>query len=155
MTDKAPDLIEPFVGWKGLLADPAGSLFSPAVETPWPARKRLIAECRNNKRHKPPVKSCACGIYAVKTFDDLKEHRYNVDSQALWSIIGEEIVWVVARVALWGDVAEGAIGYRAQYAYPKKVYVPPNSLKLGALIRERYGVRVGIIDRYTGKGAAS
>ena len=149
---KTPDLIDPFVGWKGLLADDAGSLFSPAVPTAWPARKRLVAECNVNKSHKPPVKSCGCGIYAVKSFDDLKENGYNIWEERAFR--GESGVWVVARIALWGEVVEGLIGYRAQYAYPKKIYVPADKLKLAALIRERYGVKVGIIDRYTGKGAA-
>lgn len=157
---KTPDLIEPFVGWKGLLADSAGSLYSPAVPTPWPARERLEAVCVSQLRkdhvrdHTPPVKSCSCGIYAVKTFEDLKEHGYNVWDEGAWRSRPEDPkVWVVVRVSLWGDVVEGGIGYRAQYAYPKKIYVPGDMLKLGALIRERYGVSLGIIDRYTGRRA--
>ena len=155
---KTPDLIEPFVGWKGLLADSAGSLYSPAVTTPWPARKRLVAKCiavtrSSGSAHVPPLKSCSCGIYAVKTFEDLKEHGYNMWEAGAYRVSSKSgtQIWVVARVSLWGDVIEGQIGYRAQYAYPKKIYVPGSALKLGALIRERYGVQLGIIDRYTGR----
>lgn len=151
---EAPDLIEPFVGWKGLLADTAGSLSSPAVRADWPARKKFVAACDLHKAHKPPVKSCGCGIYAVKTFEDLKEHGYNMLGDREQTLYWPEQTYVVVQVALWGEVVEGRIGYRAQYAYPQKVWVPSNKLKVGALIRERYGVKLGIIDRYTGRRSA-
>ena len=146
-TESAPDSFGTLTGWKGLLANSAGSLFSPN-RTPWPAMEKLAAECAH-KGHTPPVKSCGCGVYACKTFDDLKAHGYNLG----WS--DDKMLWVVARLDMWGGYGEGAIGFRTQFAYPKKVFVPASHLKLGSLIRERYGVRIGIIDRYTGKGAAS
>jgi hypothetical protein len=48
-------------------------------------------------------------------------------------------------------VRPGQIGYRAQLAYPKKVYLPAHKLPLGAPIRGRYGVPIGIIDRFSGR----
>lgn len=140
---KSPDFIEPFVGWKGLLADDAGGLWSPSLETAWPAGEPLVATCPHSK-HTPPVASCSCGIYAVKSFEDLREHRYN------WQATDGRI-WVVAEVSLWGRLRPGQIGYRAQFAYPKTVYVPAHKLRLGARIRERYGTPSRLIDRFTGR----
>lgn len=141
---KSPDFIEPFVGWKGLLADAEGALWSPALPTPWPEREVLVATCER-KTHAPPASSCSCGIYAVKTFDDLQAAGYN-----WWQIEGGKL-WVIAEISLWGRVRPGRIGYRAQLAYPKRVWVPGNKLPLGVRIRERYGVPIGVIDRFSGK----
>jgi hypothetical protein len=58
---------------------------------------------------------------------------------------------VVAQVSLYGLVRPGRIGYRASHAYPKKVYVPATALPLGVRIRERYGVTIGLIDRFSGR----
>lgn len=143
----SPDFIEPFKAWKGLRADSEGRLFSPMTTTPWPEGEALVATCER-KRHTPPVTSCGCGIYAVKTFEDLHDAGYN---WSYWSISDDEKVWVIAKVKLWGRIRPGRIGYRAQFAYPEKVYVPGSKLPLGVLIKRRYGVSVGIIDRFSGR----
>ena len=156
-TMAAPDLIEPFIGWKGLLADPKGGLWSPQQTTRWPVGKPLIAKCLNHpKIHKPPVASCGCGIYAVKTFEDLKHHRYNWGGPISINVPTypeetEEKVWVLAEVALYGEVVPGRIGWRASKAAPQVVYVSAMNIPLGGLIRKRYGVDLGLIDRFTGK----
>jgi hypothetical protein len=143
--NKAPDLHEPFVGWKGLLADEEGGLWSPARATLWPVGEELLAEC--TKSHTPPAKGCGCGIYAVKSFEQLRDVGYN------WGRSADGMFWVVAEVALYGDVYRATIGWRASKAAPQKVYVPPHKLKLGALIKRRYGVSLGLIDRFTGRRA--
>jgi hypothetical protein len=58
---------------------------------------------------------------------------------------------VVAEVKLAGRVRRGQIGYRAQLAYPKKVYVPATRLVLGKGIKDRYGCAIGVIDRFSGR----
>jgi len=147
---KSPDLIEPFLGWKGLLADEEGGLWSPivataAIDAPWPVGEPLLATC--TQKHAPPAKGCGCGIYALKTFEELRDKRYN------WGATEDGKVWVVAEVALYGDVRRGHIGWRASKAAPQRVYVPAHQLPLGVLIKRRYGVSVGVIDRFTGKRA--
>jgi hypothetical protein len=141
---RTPDFVEPFVGWKGLLADEEGGLWSPtARDTLWPVGEPLLAECRRD--HEPPAKGCSCGVYAIKSFGDLRDAGYN------WSQSAGGKVWVVAEVALYGNVRQGAIGWRASRAAPQKVYVPAHKLPLGVLIKNRYGVSLGIIDRFTGR----
>ncbi len=141
---KSPDYAEPFVGWKGLHADEAGGLWSPQMETPWPAGEPLVAMCTRSE-HTPPVTSCMCGIYAMNTFDDLLGAGYN------WDEVTDGRIWVVAEISLYGAVRPGRIGYRAQFAYPETVYVPAHKLRLAAPIRERYGVPIRVIDRFTGR----
>ena len=100
---KTPDFVEPFVGWKGLLADEEGSLWSPQMPTPWPVGEPLAATCER-KKHAPPATSCTCGVYAVKSFEDLHAHGYN------WGETEAGKVWIVAEVSLWGACAQGGSG---------------------------------------------
>jgi hypothetical protein len=145
----APDLIEPFMAWKGLRADQDGQLYSPAMETPWPAAAPLEATCDTDPKHSPPVETCRCGVYGVKTFEDLAAAGYN------WSAEYEEdglhFVAVVAKIKLWGRIRRGTTGFRAEFAYPSKIYVPAGRLSLGAVIRRRYGCALGIVNRFTGE----
>ena len=136
-----PDLIEPFVGWKGLLADARGVLFSPRGDE-WPPNQPMVAD-------KKPSAGNGNGIYAVIDFESLKKNAYNW--RAATEMPGEKHVWVIAQVALWGDVRKGVIGYRAEFAYPNKVYVPAQQLLLGRVIRDRYGCALARIDRFTGR----
>ncbi|MDQ3671476.1 MAG: hypothetical protein M3364_03430 [Actinomycetota bacterium] len=64
---------------------------------------------------------------------------------------GHERIIVVAEIKLWGRIRVGRIGYRAQLAYPRKVYVPGTHLTLGKAIRDRYRCEIGIIDRFSGE----
>jgi hypothetical protein len=95
----------------------------------------------------PAAAKCSCGIYAVKTFEELRGNHYNWEKLPL----DEDGVWVVAEIKLWGQIRRGLIGYRAQYAYPQKVYVPAHKLTLARTIKQRYGCAIGVIDRFTGE----
>jgi hypothetical protein len=149
MAKKQPDRVRlsPFVGWKGLLAHPDGRLASPSREADWPPREPLVAECDR----KVPFARCMCGIYATKTFEDLKGNGYNWSDTTFYRSTPEDLVWVVAEVKLWGEVRKATIGYRAQYAHPAKVYVPGQRWQLGRRIRDLYGCKLGFINRFTGE----
>lgn len=148
MSVDVPDFIEALVGWKGLHADERGQLHSPSEVTRWPAGARLEAECKR-RDHTPPGEHCGCGIYAVNSFDALKAAGYNW--QAEYTDHGLLYVAVIAEVSLWGRVVPGLIGFRAQYAYPQKVYVPAWRWQLGNVIKRRYDCELGFIDRFTGE----
>lgn len=94
------------VGWRGWrVLHPNFLVGGNLVYEP---RKRHEAHC--NSTHLAPDIDCSCGIYSFKTFDDLRRQGYiNQD------ILGE--------VYLWGRVIECERGYKAQYAYPKKLYI--------------------------------
>jgi hypothetical protein len=145
----SPDYIEPFLGWKGLLASADGRLFSPQWRDEWPAGEAFVATCAN-KKHKPPVASCGCGIYAVDAFEALRAHDYHWEKEGDDEALGH-YVWVIAEINLWGEVRKGQIGFRASKAYPKKVYVPAIKHTLGLAVKERYGCQLGYINRFTGE----
>jgi hypothetical protein len=48
---------------------------------------------------------------------------------------------VVGTVSLWGQVIRASDGYRAQYAYPRRLVVP-GPARLAAKVAARYGVPV-------------
>jgi len=66
---------------------------------------------RAHDAHEAPQANCTCGIYAAKTFPDLRRAGY-----AGYGIHGE--------VYLWGTVVEHELGWRAQYACPKNFFLP-------------------------------
>lgn len=102
----------------------------------WPGYAPMVATCGTDLlklKHDAPKKECECGIYA---FDDPK-HK-NLQAQA--------IAW--GEVALYGEVFICETGYRAEYAYPKTIFLRDNGTKIqkmmaGAL-EENYGVPVHI-----------
>lgn len=93
--------------------------------------------------HDAPSFGCECGIYAVK---EPKQTR-------TWHTTagyGKDIV-VVGKVELWGRIVRHEEGYRAQFAYPKKlVVVPPSADHLAAAeatareLAKGYGIPVRV-----------
>ena len=53
---------------------------------------------------------------------------------------------VVGSVALWGGVIRGEQGWRAHYAYPRKLLVPYEIPLLAAALKEEYGVPVRLAN---------
>ena len=148
-TERAPDYIQAFVGWRFwdvVETNGVVSLSSPYFPTVWPAGEPLRDECvaRPLRRwllrrfggepHAAPTERCGCGIYALagKAFRDL-----------VWDL-GQ--CPVVGRVSLWGEVHEHEHGWRAAFAYPERLYVARRANARGArhLVEglRRYGTPV-------------
>jgi hypothetical protein len=73
--------------------------------------------------------SFGCGIYGIKELCDFREYIKD-----LWSI---SLKLVVGQVALWGNIVVHERGYRAQYAYPKRlIYATEN----GPQLASSYGI---------------
>jgi hypothetical protein len=53
---------------------------------------------------------------------------------------------VIGSVALWGGVIPGEQGWRAQYAYPRKLLVPYEIPLVAAALKEEYGVPVRLAN---------
>ena len=64
---------------------------------------------------------CACGIYAAKSLDQLRQMGY----------YGRGIY---GAVSLWGKIVEHGLGWRAQYAYPKNLVLSLESVGLGRFV---------------------
>ena len=91
----------------------------------WKPSQLLAARCRASvvvgpiagraeavhDAHEPPQTNCTCGVYASKSLEQLLTTGY-----AKCGIHGE--------VYLWGTVVEHELGWRAQFAYPKTLFLP-------------------------------
>lgn len=58
-----------------------------------------------------PDRKCTCGVYAANNIDHLRQYGYYERG-----IHGE--------VSLWGRLVEHNLGWRAQFAYPKSLFLP-------------------------------
>ena len=127
-----PDLPAAVTGWRtwrvGRRAQRRAELIAPLAGTPWPARAPMVASCAS-RGHTPPGDRCRCGLYAV------------ADPAVLeWGPSEYEVLGVVA---LWGDVVEGARGWRASHGYPRLVVAGPGiAAEQRAALARRYGVPV-------------
>jgi hypothetical protein len=121
-----PDYISPVVGYRVWQWDAAG-LRSLNGEK-WSAHHPLSAVCRadacgsiaglSKATHNPvelPYFSCTCGVYAAKTTEHLHQCGYKK-----FGVHGE--------VYLWGKVVEHERGWRAQFAYPKALFLAADAI---------------------------
>jgi hypothetical protein len=118
-----PDYIMPVVGYRVWSWDAIG-LKSLNGEL-WMPGQSLSAACRKLAgraehgyvTHEAPHEDCTCGVYSAKSLDHLRTFGY-----MQYGIYGE--VW------LWGTVVEHQLGWRAQFAYPKKLVLPIDTVPL-------------------------
>lgn len=121
-----PDYISPVVGYRVWQWDATG-LRSLNGEK-WFAHQPLSAVCRadacgsiaglSKATHNPaqlPSFSCTCGVYAAKTIEHLRQCGYKK-----FGVHGE--------VYLWGKVVEHERGWRAQFAYPKSLFLAADAI---------------------------
>jgi len=121
-----PDYISPVVGYRVWQWDATG-LRSLNGEK-WFAHRPLSAVCRaaacgsisglSKATHNPaelPSFSCTCGVYAAKTIEHLRQCGYRK-----FGVHGE--------VFLWGTVIEHERGWRAQFAYPKTLFLAADAI---------------------------
>jgi hypothetical protein len=120
-----PDYISPVVGYRVWQWDAVG-LKSLNGEL-WVPRQPLSAVCRADRSGsiaglskathvgELPCFTCSCGIYAAKTVEHLHHCGYGK-------------VAVRGEVNLWGRVVEHARGWRAQFAYPRSLFLVPATI---------------------------
>jgi hypothetical protein len=130
---RAPDFAAPIVGWRTWLVVRRGEgvrLTSVVQPTVWEPRRELVSECLAHRRLLPfrrrrhrnvgaPYAGCTCGIYATRDADFARQYAYNHglphrDSDAC----------VIGLVSLWGRVLRCSRGWRAEFAYPARLFVP-------------------------------
>jgi hypothetical protein len=150
---KAPDLAEPLRGWRAwrVTESRAGlRLCSVIYDEVWTPGQPLRATCAAGEgEHRSPAAGCGCGIYASRS-----------STAAARYLIGRNDPFVrhrvVGVVSLWGAVFEGAGGWRAELAYPNRLWVPhtPGSDEIARMLRS-YGVPVETIAAPAGVGAVA
>jgi preprotein translocase subunit YajC len=107
-----PDYIMPLVGYRVWRWNDATGLKSLNGE-PWLPGRPLAAGCRV-AAHELPHSDCTCGVYAARNLEHLRQFGY-------------EQRGIHGEVYLWGTVVEHKLGWRAQFAYPKSLFLPPNA----------------------------
>jgi len=134
----AEDALRPAVGWKVWRVED-GMLRSVLYGDPWPVGDPVEAVCRRQlrSRHEAPSRGCECGVHAGR---DLAawDHYLAVGSEAR----------VFGRVLLWGSTIQGAHGWRAAFARPVEIFVPP-AVEGPREVAEalcRYGVPVHVLE---------
>lgn len=148
--ESVPDFVEPLVGWRAwkvwgppFQEDLCPGLTSVILNTPWTPRTRISAEhnfdlairCRGLLDMR-----CSCGIYAFKDPDEAFAYAVRVRDRFLG--IASDVA--LGEVSLWGRVVECERGFRAQFAYPRHIYLPSTFLRFISVVRSAFGVATGI-----------
>jgi hypothetical protein len=107
----------------------------------WPPRKENVAFC-DRCGEDVPGEQCSCGFYSAKTLDHLMSMGYHTyrdtDDDHYFKVIGQ--------VANWGKVIEGTQGWRSQYSYPVRLFVPFEAARHARLLKEAYGCKVRLLN---------
>jgi hypothetical protein len=147
----APDYAEPLCGWRlweVADVDAAPRLRSLYRSSFWPVGAPFEARCEAQRvrlpgrpRHTAPAETCTCGIYGAP-FELIRR------TLALDDGLPPGCLFVIGTVSLWGDVLECERGWRAELAYPRRLFVPlgvPGAAKR-AVGLEEYGVPVELLE---------
>jgi hypothetical protein len=121
----APDGIEPIVGWRTWVVMPelmrrveADDWLRSLHRSVWVPGERMEAVCtspglrRIFKHGRAPEEGCHCGVYAFQNIDPLMSMLH---VPLFEPVLGE--------VSLWGKIIVHEDGYRARFAYPKRLWV--------------------------------
>jgi hypothetical protein len=145
-----PDFVEPLLGWRAwkVWAPLAGSDSCPAfssviLDTPWTPRRRVSAEhsfdlgakCRGLLEM-----DCSCGVYAFTDAIEAFIYLTTVRDR----LLGRSIEVALGTVSLWGKVVECERGYKAQYAYPRHIYLPASFARFLLQVNSAFGIPAGI-----------
>lgn len=123
---RVPDGIIPITAWRvwGVSNQKLCAIGSQGI---WEPKKPMEAICNAGGSHPAPQNDCNCGMWSFKTLDGLVAATKSYQ------------VKVLGQVSLWGRVIETENGFRAQYAYPKELWLLDSSLEdLGYI----YGVPI-------------
>ena len=129
--ERVPDMVTCIVGWRGWSVKKRLDelrLEGIGMSHIWTPKKPEEATCKVGtgfnqmlsrawgqdgpvETNPAPGMKCTCGIWAFRTLEEFQAmaQQYEVD--------------VVGQVYLWGRVLECENGFRAQYAYPKELWL--------------------------------
>jgi hypothetical protein len=119
-------------------------------------------EYREFRPHPAPQRRCGCGIYALKKAQAVDELRRAHTPRHSYAAALR--TFVSGEVSLWGRLIEHEHGYRAEYAYPRRIVVPRSfrgfvhagdrrtirrigAEEAAALIAEGYGIEAEVERR--------
>lgn len=148
--EEIPDFVEPLLGWRAwrIWTSPSGSNSCPALSSvildlPWTPRRRFSAEhsfdlgarCRGLLDP-----GCSCGIYAFRSPLEAFVYLMKVRDR----LLGKSVEVALGTVSVWGKVIECELGYKAQYAYPRHIYLPASFVRFLPQVISAFGVNAGV-----------
>ncbi len=135
-----PDFLGCVTGWRKFALMENGRILTSAGHTShvWPVADLGEAFCARGVSaydvardryvtHDAPQLGCTCGFYCYKTCEDAQTHAQGS---------------ILAKVEIWGRLAEHTRGYRAQHMRIVELYVAPSMSGLVDVLVKRYGVAV-------------
>jgi hypothetical protein len=134
---KVPDAIEPAVGYRVWIVKD-DRLYSVVHKNMWQPHMPFEAFCP--KGHEVPDSKCKCGTYATATFNRLFDMGYTKESGNGLFSAPRGVVTIAGQVKLWGGIIPADTGWRAQFAYPKKLLVPYSRWRIAKQIAAAYDV---------------
>jgi len=129
---------KPLVGWRGWNVMVPGFLATSTGNhaTVWLPGERTEAICiAHPDKEGVPHEYCMCGLWAFNSAQEIFKQNYSRQT-----VLGE--VW------LWGRVIECEKGFRAEYAYPKKLYATQRMIDANVLVSYlafRYDIDLEVI----------
>lgn len=115
VTAKMPDSLTPITAWRAWALTMEGSeyrLKAIGQHSIWLPKKKLEASCaKGGTNHPAPHFSCECGVWCFKTLE------------LLLPALEGYTVPILGNVSIWGRIIETDKGFRAQYAYPKELWL--------------------------------
>lgn len=154
MTASVPDAVGPVVGWRYWRITNDGRLASlGGGREVWIPGQPFRARCRHARLdpfderwrlvdggawtpHGAPEERCTCGLYAARDLTALRSRH----------LLGLRFM-AAGEVSLWGKVIPARLGYRAELAYPRSIFIIRGH---GDYHRERlgaYGAPVEVVSR--------
>lgn len=142
-----PDFLEVEIGWRAWKLDPArlpGLASVSHKEAVWTPGEAMAAVCTkthhvSGNKMVPvegdiPGKRCSCGLYAARNYGHLRSMGYHRYDARGFTIVG--------KVKLWGRVVPGTQGWRSEFAYPERLYLPFEAHKYAKPLAEAWMVPV-------------
>jgi hypothetical protein len=133
---QVPDAIEPAIGYRVWLVKDKRLYSFAHSHIMWEPGKPFEAICL--REHDVPSVGCSCGTYAAATFNRLFDMGYTRSNGVF--AVSEDKITIAGQVNLWGGIIPGQLGWRAQFAYPRKLLVPYSRWKIAKAIAAEYGV---------------
>jgi hypothetical protein len=140
---QVPDVVGCVLGWRAWRVDmkvpdfeTAPKMWSATFGYYWAPRRYAEAECDSCSADGGvgvPGEHHGCGFYSAKTLEHLMSMGYHEHGG-----VGQTVV--VGMVANWGKVIEGTQGWRAQFSYPVRLWVPHAAWRLCKPLTRSYGV---------------
>ena len=84
--------------------------------------------------HIAPGPNCHCGLHAARTLAQLVDMSYHKYGNDHFTVVGE--------ISLWGRLIEGTQGWRGQYGYPRRLFVPFEAWTTVTEPLQAYGVAI-------------